>query len=167
LSRFAVLAFFPLWAISLSVGLTAFRRPASGSVPVPLADECEDAVRIPETGGRFEGTTRNAFADYSASCDYGGQSPGGAPEQMLKLELDEPRRMVFDMQKSSYDTLLVLRDASGCPGSEIEGTCAPGYVSGRSYLDIELPAGKYWVQIDGYDGQAGRWVLDVFSSELE
>jgi hypothetical protein len=152
----------------------AFRRPAAGSVLVARADECDDAVLIPEIGGRFEGTTRNAFADYSASCDYGGQAPGGAPDQMLKLELEKPRRMVFDMQESSYDTLLVLRDASGedCPGSEIAGTCAPGYFvaerfEGRSFLDVTLPAGSYWVQIDGYDGAAGRWVLDVFSSAVD
>jgi hypothetical protein len=149
------------------VAVTAFRRPAAESVFVPRADECEDAVLIPEEGGRFEGTTQNAYADYTASCDYGGREPPGAPDQMLKLELEKPRRMVFDMGQSSYDTLLVLRDASDCPGSEITGTCAPGYVDARSYLDVELPAGSYWVQIDGYDGDSGRWVLDVFSTELD
>ncbi|HEY3499901.1 MAG TPA: putative metal-binding motif-containing protein, partial [Polyangiaceae bacterium] len=149
------------------VSVAAFQRPAQSPVFVPRADECEDALRIPEAGGRFEGTTRNAFADYDASCDYGGAAPGGANDQMLKLVLDQPRRMVFDMAESSYDTLLVVRDASdGCPGSEVAGACASGYVSGRSFLDIDLAAGEYWVQIDGYDGESGRWVLEVFGSEL-
>lgn len=157
------------------VSVTAFRRPAADTVLVPRSDECDDAVLIPETGGRFQGTTRNAFADYSASCDYGGSEPGGAADQMLKLVLDEPRRMIFDMSESSYDTLLVLREASDCPGHEIEGACAPGYVDTKSFLDIDLPAGEYWVQIDGYNGsscsghsceQSGRWVLDVFGARL-
>jgi hypothetical protein len=73
--------------------------------------------------------------------------------------------MVFDMQMSMYDTMLVLRDAASCPGREVAGTCSPGYVTGRSFLDAVLPAGSYWVQIDGYDGERGRWVLEVFSAD--
>jgi hypothetical protein len=35
-------------------------------------------------------------------------------------------------------------------------------VDGRSFLDRVLPAGEYFVQIDGYDRALGNWVLDVF-----
>jgi hypothetical protein len=146
------------------VSLTAFRRPAANSRAVLGADECDDAVEIPETGGRFEGNTANLYADYATSCDYGGQSGPGAPDQMLRLVLTERRRVVFDMQGSSYDTVLVVRAGDDCPGEEIEGTCSVGYVDSRSFLDVTLDEGEYGVQIDGYDGQSGRWVLEVFTA---
>jgi hypothetical protein len=145
--------------------LTAFRRPATNGRAVLGADECEDAVEIPETGGRFEGNTANLYADYPASCDYGGQSGAGAPDQVLRLLLTERRRVVLDMQGSSYDTLLTLRAGDGCPGSEIEGACSVGYLDARSFLDVTLDEGEYNVQIDGYNGANGRWVLEVFTAE--
>ena len=37
----------------------------------------------------------------------------------------------------------------------------PGYDAERSYLDLELPAATYYIQIDGYNGQLGPWFLDV------
>jgi hypothetical protein len=144
--------------------LTVFRRPAANTRAVLGADECEGAVEIPETGGRFEGNTANLYADYTASCDYGGQSGPGAPDQMLHLVLTERRRVVFDMQGSSYDTIITLRTDDGCPGSEIEGTCAVGFLDARSFLDVTLDEGAYNVQIDGYNGANGRWVLEVFTA---
>jgi len=144
--------------------LTAFRRPAANATAVLRADECDDAIEIPETGGRFEGNTANQYADYTASCDYGGQTGPGAPDQMLHLELTERRRVVFDMQGSSYDTLITLRTDDGCPGKEIEGTCSVGYIDARSFLDVTLDEGTYNVQIDGYNGANGKWVLEVFTA---
>lgn len=152
-------------AFGTPASVTAFTRPAQTPVFVHRGDVCDDAVVIPPQGGRFEGTTANAYADYDTSCDYGGQAEGGAPDQLLRFELPERRRVVFDMQLSSYDTILVLRDGSSCPGREVAGTCSPGYVTGRSFLDVDLPKGSYWVQIDGYNGERGRWVLEVFSAE--
>jgi hypothetical protein len=152
-------------AFGMPASVTAFTRPAGNPLFVHRGDVCEDAVVIPPEGGRFEGTTANAYADYDTSCDFGGQDAGGAPDQLLRLVLPERRRMVFDMQMSMYDTMLVLRDGASCPGREVAGTCSPGYVTGRSFLDAVLPAGAYWVQIDGYDGERGRWILEVFSAD--
>jgi len=145
--------------------LTAFRRPVSNSVAVLRADECADAVLIPEQGGRFEGNTLNLYADYSASCDYGGAGPTGATDQMLRFELSEPRRVVLDMQGSDYDTLLVVRHDDACPGSEVSRGCSVGFTESRSFLDLTLEAGAYLVQIDGYNGAAGKWVLEVFTAD--
>ena len=39
--------------------------------------------------------------------------------------------------------------------------CAVGYYAQRSYLDLTLSAGTYFIQIDGYAGQSGPWLLDV------
>ncbi|HEX6273699.1 MAG TPA: putative metal-binding motif-containing protein [Polyangiaceae bacterium] len=146
--------------------LTAFRRAASQTVLVHRADDCTNAFEIPETGGRFEGNTANAFADQGASCDYGGQPAGGAPDQLLVVTLTRPRRMVFDLFGSDYDTLLVVRDARTCPGDEVSGTCRLGSEATRSFLDVNLAAGTYIVQIDGYNGASGAWTLEVFSAEL-
>ena len=146
----------------IEASLRAFTRPAAPTTLVHRSDECADAVLIPETGGRFEGNTQNAFADYEASCDYGGQPEFGAPEQMLRLALPEPRRVVFDLAGSDYDTLIVVREASECPGTEVTNTCVPGFVTGRSFLETILEPGEYWVQIDGFNGESGRWSLEVF-----
>lgn len=150
-------------ALGAPTVIAAFTRPASVPTLVPFADNCDDALVIPASGGRFIGNTANVNADYEASCDFGSGFPGGAPEQMLRLELEAPRRVILDAQASGYDTLLVVRRASECPGREVEAACAPAQGAARSYLDMTLPAGDYFVQVDGYNRAAGRWVLDVFT----
>jgi hypothetical protein len=146
--------------------LTAFVRPASEPVLVHRADDCSDAFEIPEIGGRFEGNTENAVADFGASCDYGGQPAGGAQDQVLTFTVTERRRMVFDLLGSDYDTLMVVRDGSSCPGTEIFGSCSVGYQAGKSFLDLTLEPGDYLLQIDGWNGSSGAWTLEVFSAEL-
>ena len=154
------------------VTLTAFTRPASSSVFVQGADECNDAYAIPAGGGSFTGNTANQYAQYDASCDYGGESPGGGPEQMLKLTLEDRRRVVIDASGSNYQTLVVLRNADTCPGDELEGTCSVtftpsgGSAPSFSFIDSVLDPGSYYIQIDGYGGDSGRWSLDVFTSPV-
>jgi hypothetical protein len=145
--------------------VSVFSRPARPTVLVGLSDYCDDAADIDEAGGRFVGNTNNVRADAEASCDYGGTPAGGAPEQFLSLHLARPRRVIFDMEESSYTTLLVIRRAAGCPGPEVAGTCVPGYTQTRSFLDTTLPAGDYLVQIDGYNQESGAWALDVFTAD--
>ncbi len=148
------------------VGISWFERPAVAPVTVPFADDCDGVVKIPETGGRFSGNTSNLFPDFSAGCDVGGQSDGGAPDQLLELSLSEARRVILDMRGSSYATMLSVREGEFCPGAELPQACAPGYWPTRSYLDLDLQAGHYFVQIDGYDGASGAWNLDVFTAPL-
>lgn len=142
--------------------LTALTRPAAPPTLVAFADTCASAIVVPETGGFFQGNTANAQADYDAGCDYGGLPSGGAAEQMLKLTLSSKKRVVLDMQGSAYSTLLNVRKGPACPGSELPLACAAGYYASRSYLDLELEAGQYWIQVDGYAGAAGKWFLDVY-----
>ena len=148
------------------VGISWFERPAVATVSVPFADDCEAPVAIPEAGGRFIGNTSNSFPDFSGGCDVGGQADGGAPDQMLELTLSEPRRVILDMQGSGYETMLSVREGQFCPGVELERACAAGYWPSRSYLDLDLQAGRYFVQIDGYNGDSGAWQLDVFTAPL-
>jgi hypothetical protein len=145
--------------------LTVFTRPASPPLVVPFADGCADFVDIPETGGVFQGTTANAAPTFSAGCDQGGVPQGGAPDQLLRLVLTAPRRVVLDMAGSGYNTLLDVREGDVCPGTEVESACAIGVSPQRSFLDLELEAGTYWVQVDGFNMDAGPWKLDVHVSD--
>jgi hypothetical protein len=149
-------------ALGTPIALDVFERPATPATYVAFADECASAITIPATGGRFEGNTASQFADYDAGCDAAGNDTGGAPEQMLRLELDEERRVILDMHGSEYKTLLSVRKGPACPGTEVELGCSAGTSANRSFLDLTLPAGTYFVQIDGYDGASGLWTLDVY-----
>lgn len=146
---------------SLPLELTALVRPAVPTTLVPFSFGCDDALTIPPTGGFFQGTTANATADFTAGCDLGGQPPGGAGDQLLRLVLASPRRVVLDMMGSTYMTLLNVREGPTCPGTEVPLGCAVGFAPSRSFLDLDLDAGTYFIQIDGYSGAAGPWFLDV------
>jgi hypothetical protein len=61
--------------------------------------------------------------------------------------------------------MLSVRSGPDCPGEELPLACATGYYEPRSFLDLDLQAGDYFVQIDGYDGASGAWKLDVFTAE--
>ena len=145
--------------------LLALVRPSAPPVIVGFADTCADAVRIPARGARLTGSTTGAAGDYAASCDRGSDEPSRAPDQMLQLVLTERQRVVLDMTGSTFETVLDIRQGPDCPGEEIELGCSAGFVAGRSFLDLVLNAGQYWVQIDGYEGDAGAWMLDVFVAD--
>ena len=59
------------------------------------------------------------------------------------------------MQQSAFATLLNVREGAPCPGTGLVSGCAAGYHPERSYLDLQLAAATYYVQIDGYAGQLG------------
>jgi hypothetical protein len=135
-------------------------RPALAPALVPGSDGCADALTIGEGGGFYQGTTANAASDFSASCDFA--TPLGAPDQLLRLTLTAPRRVLLDMRGSDFDTLLDVRRGPECPGDELAGACVVFTGGDRSFLDLDLPAGDYFVQIDGYAGATGNWFLNVF-----
>jgi hypothetical protein len=146
------------------VGLTWFDRPPAPAVYVPFSDDCAGAIAVPEEGGHFSGSTANAFADFSAGCDVGGQPEGGAPDQILRLRLEQARRVLLDL-RGDYEPILSVREGEFCPGAEI--ACFPGYQANRGILDLDLAAGDYFIQIDGFDGASGSWNLEVFTALLD
>ncbi|HEX4336663.1 MAG TPA: putative metal-binding motif-containing protein [Polyangiaceae bacterium] len=147
--------------LGLPTSVTALVRPAAPAVLVPFSDDCAGTpTEIPAVGALFQGNTSNAADDYSASCDVGGS--GGARDQMLHLHLDEAHRVVLDARGSGYALIVDVRQGATCPGQEMTSACSAGYVRDRSFLDLTLDPGDYWVQIDGYDGASGPWVLDVY-----
>lgn len=149
-------------SLSTEVTALALRRPAQPPNVVAFADTCEGALEIPAEGGFFQGNTANANADYEAGCDLQAQGEGGASDQMLKLVLTEEKRVVLDMLGSSYSTLLAVREGANCPGEQVANACSVGVNSARSYLDLTLPSGEYFVQVDGFAREEGAWFLDVY-----
>jgi hypothetical protein len=146
--------------LGLPATVLAAIRPTSAPTFVPGSDACADAVTIDPAGGFYQGNTANAVPDLTASCDFA--TPTGAPDQLLRLVLDAPRRVVFDMRGSDFDTLLDVRRGPTCPGDELALGCAVFSAGDRSFLDLDLPSGDYFVQIDGYAGASGNWFLNVF-----
>lgn len=143
--------------------LTPLVRAAVPATFVPFANNCSDALAVPATGGFFIGNTSNAQPDFEAGCDQGGQPTNGASDQILELVLTQTKRVVLDMQGSGYSTMLSVREGnSDCPGNEVLGACAVGYYPERSFLDLELAAGTYYILVDGFASQLGPWFLDIF-----
>jgi hypothetical protein len=140
--------------------LTAFARPLQPAVLVPFSDACDAVTEVPASGGLFQGNTANASDDFTASCDAGGA--GGAPDQLLHLHLDERRRVVLDGKGSAFAVIFDVRSGPTCPGEEVANGCSAGYVRDRSFLDLTLPAGDYYIQVDGYQGASGAWTLDAY-----
>ncbi len=141
--------------------LTTLVRPTVPPTTVSGADLCPNAVDIPADGGFFTGDTTNATANYGASCDSPNAPPNGAPDQVLRLVLTQPQRVVFDMSGSTYTTLLEVRTGPSCPGTLVPGACYVGFSGDRSFLDLELTAGSYWVIVHGYAEAKGPFNLDV------
>jgi hypothetical protein len=147
--------------LGLPASVTAFTRSAAPATLVPFSDSCEASpTEIPASGGLLQGNTANAADDYSASCDVGGSA--GGRDQVLHLRLDEPSRVIFDARGSAYAVIVDVRRGDACPGVEITNGCSAGYVRNRSFLDLSLAEGDYWVTVDGYDGSSGAWMLDVY-----
>ncbi|HVU01110.1 MAG TPA: putative metal-binding motif-containing protein [Polyangiaceae bacterium] len=142
------------------VSVTAFVRDAAPEIVVPFSDACDGAADIPPGGARLSGNTANAADDFTASCDVGGAS--GSPDQILHLHLDAASRVILDARGSAYPVVVDVRAGAECPGEEVPFGCSAGYVQGRSFLDLSLSAGDYWVQIDGYSSAFGSWILETF-----
>jgi hypothetical protein len=141
--------------------LTTLVRDAVPPTTVTGADLCANAFPIPATGGYFTGDTTNATANYAAPCDSPNAPANGSGDEVLVLTLAASQRVVLDMTGSSFETILDVRQGSPCPGTAIQADCYVGFSSSRSFLDLELTAGTYYVIVHGYDGAVGTWNLDV------
>jgi hypothetical protein len=149
--------------LGLQGSLDALVRPTVA--PTILAPGAADTCAAPfdvSQGGFFTGDTSTANADYDNPCDSPTSPPGGAKDQVLSLNLTQPQRVVLDMEGSSYATILDVRQSGApCPGLPLTNGCFVGFTAQRSFLDLELAAGQYWIVIDGLSGASGPWDLDV------
>lgn len=142
--------------------LTTLVRPTVAPINVTTADKCSDFVDIPSAGGFLTGdTSMGPGADFDESCDAVNLPMGGAPDQIFRLVLAKTQRVVLDMDGSVFPTILSVRQGGACPGQEIMNGCNVGFSGPRSFLDVTLGAGTYWVVVDGYALQKGSWNLDA------
>jgi hypothetical protein len=140
--------------------LDALVRPTVAPTIIPAggADTCAAAVDA-SSGGFFTGDTSTAQANYSNPCNDPNALPG--PDQVLALNLTAPQRVVLDMEGSNYTTILDVRQGPSCPGTPVTNGCYVGFTAQKSFLDLELQAGQYWIIVDGYENDRGPWDLDV------
>jgi hypothetical protein len=141
--------------------LTTLVRPTAAPTVVSGADACATAFTIPATGGYFTGDTTGMAADFANACDSPLTAPGGAPDQILRLDLASSRRVVLNMDGSVFTTILDVRTGPTCPGQPVPNACYVGFTGPRSFLDMQLAAGTYWIIVDGHDNEKGTWALDV------
>lgn len=143
-----------------SGSLDTLVRPTAAPVVASSSDACtSNVVVIPPEGGFFTGDTTSAMNDFSSGCDQAGST--GSPDVVMRLDLTAAKRVVLDMQGSTYTTLLSVRSGVQCPGLEDSTTCNVGFGAGRSFLDHEFSAGTYWIIVDGFNGESGHFELDV------
>lgn len=122
--------------------------PMVCSAPEPLVE-----------GQTTRGSTRGGASSFAASC--GSRGPG--PDQLYSFELRRTRRVRL-REQSEFDALLSLR--SECQLAESEVACSDDSPSGHPVINAELPAGKYYVIVDGQArSEGGDYVLMLETAE--
>ncbi|MBN1947555.1 MAG: PPC domain-containing protein [Bradymonadales bacterium] len=138
--------------------------PAStADVSVDLADdaglpECPGLVGEVVLGEVVTGSTQGSSNRYQGTC--GG---GEAPDEVWLLRLSSASSVVITTESSQYDTVLYLRD--GCDGEATELACndddrSTGGLHSRIEI-VNLPAGSYYLFVDGFGTHAGSYQLAV------
>jgi hypothetical protein len=146
--------------LGLQGTLDALVRPTVAPTIVPPggADTCATAIDA-SAGGFFVGDTSTTQANYTNACNAPTSPP--APDQVLALNLTQAARVVLDMEGSTYTTVLDIHQGPSCPGTPVTGGCYVGFGPQRSFLDMSLQPGMYWIIVSGYDEVDGPWNLDV------
>ena len=123
---------------------------ASSAYPAPPVGA---AVNITGTWVGFSGSTAGMRDDYWFGCNA-----RGAPDALFRVRLTAPQYTTFTLEGSTYDTVLGVFPVAGGGG-----WCNDDYggLGLQSRLDVSLPAGDYWVLVDGYLGAAGNYRLTM------
>ena len=148
--------------------ITAFVRPAVA----PTLSPSPTHAPTPSTSrrrrllpGHDRATPRPTI---NAGCDQGGVPQGGAPEQLLRLTLALQKRVVLDMAGSGYTTLLDVRKGPTARARRCRSDARSASSPDRSFLDLTLDAGTYYIQVDGFaldkgpgSSTCGSWIRDA------
>lgn len=123
-------------------------------------DNIPTATPIPNLPFHGTGTTTGYTDDYDEMCPYGSSSP----DVVYSYEASTDMSVYITLcNGSEYDTKLYVYENEYTPG--IPYACnddaCPDYVS--KLIDVFFAAGNtYYIVIDGYGGQHGNYVLDIF-----
>ena len=148
-------------SLGLTATITPLVRPFAASTAISGADDCSTAFTIPSGGGLFTGDTTFSNAQYDHGCDVPTVPAGGAADQVGKLVLTQKQRVVLELSATGYTPILEIQKGATCPAQLIKGACHVGFQSNKSFLDLDLDAGTYYVFIDGYNLGKGAWTLNA------
>jgi len=122
-------------------------------------DTCDCPVVV-SGGGTFTGSTSSAGDDYSGAC--GGS---GGKDRVFYLLLPNDADVEIATAGSDFDTVLYVR-RDDCDGTEVYCDDDGGF-SLDSVISAMLPAGEYFIFLDGYSsGADGDFQLSVSVLEL-
>jgi len=99
--------------------------------------------------------------DYDAVCPYTGST---SPDVVYEITLPaSPVKFMVSLCESYYDTKVFMFDANGDEVACSDDYCSASHgQSWTSYIEVEgLPAGTYYIIIDGYGGDEGTYVMEV------
>jgi hypothetical protein len=126
--------------------------------------QCTSAPVVGEVGlegGVFQTDTNGEENSYEAQCAGGAR--GG--ENVIVVRLDGPARVTATIVEGSYDTSIFLREGSCDDGPEI--ACDDDGGEGTlSRLSRELPAGTYFLFVDGFNENSGTATVEVEVASL-
>jgi len=101
------------------------------------------------------GDTRRATADFSQGC--ADLQPDAAPEELYRIELQQPASVRASLPQAGFDAVLSLRADCMDPASEVACAVAP---PGTLFV-AEAEAGVYTLMVDGVGASAGTYELLV------
>ncbi|MBI5501917.1 MAG: pre-peptidase C-terminal domain-containing protein [Deltaproteobacteria bacterium] len=120
----------------------------------PATDLCAGAAALP--AGTSRGTTCAATDQADPAC---GTAGGG--DVFYQVVLAARSRLEVSSAGSSFDTVLYVRQTT-CAGTEVACDNDGGGAGGASRIDAVLPAGTYFVVVDGNGpDEAGSYVLNA------
>ncbi len=130
--------------------------------PPPANDTCASPEPLDLSSGHAQVTGTTAGADNTAagSCNGWGQ----APDVVYSFSIASPRKLTARVTGSrGLDPVVYLRSACGDAVTEIPSGCALAPAgSTTATLNVgSLPAGSYFLFVDGYDASAGGFTLTI------
>ncbi len=152
-----------LWLDADSGSAGAYSLTLKAEVPPP-GDSCSSAEPLTFVGdvATVASTTAQASDDASGTC-------GGAGRDLVySFTLDSQRRVQLELtpQSSSFLPALYVRRECGSAAGSAQVACQAGSGATQS-LDLpNLPAGTYYVFVDGVAGQNGDPTSGAFGLKL-
>ncbi|MBM4380533.1 MAG: hypothetical protein FJ086_14755 [Deltaproteobacteria bacterium] len=129
----------------------------------PIPDSCALALPLSPTmeGIRVEGTTRDAVDDVLPACALG----RGAPDVVYRLEVPSAGRLsarVVPASPTLFQPVLVLASSCGAQqAAEAPGCAYAEDAQAEPVISRDVPAGAYYLWVDGDSGTSGEFVLEV------
>lgn len=142
-----------------TLSLTA--TPPVAPMAVTGNDVCTSAWAIPSGGGLFTGNTMTLHHDYMCPC----VPAADAEDAVFHYHVDTRQHVSFSTEGSSFDTILWLAHADGCPGTNVPTACNDDAIGTAAAFDVTLDPGDYNLFLGGFAmGAHGAYTLSVVTS---